>query len=145
RVVHVVVAVLTTVVILGSAAPTGAQGITLNGAGATFPFPLYSKWSQVYAAEKGVQINYQSIGSGGGIRQFISKTVDFGASDGPMTGEQIQQAGGRVLHIPMVAGAVVPVYNVPGVGPGLNFTPDVLADIFLGRITKWSDPRSVRG
>ncbi len=124
------------------AAPAGAQQpITLNGAGATFPFPLYSKWSQVYAAEKGVQINYQSIGSGGGIRQFIAKTVDFGASDGPMTDEQIAQAGGRVLHIPMVAGAVVPVYNVPGVGQGLNFTPDVLADIFLGKITRWSDPR----
>ncbi|HET6780611.1 MAG TPA: phosphate ABC transporter substrate-binding protein PstS, partial [bacterium] len=86
----------------------------------------------------------QSIGSGGGIRQFIAKTVDFGASDGPMTDEQIAQAGGRVLHIPMVAGAVVPVYNVPGVGQGLNFTPDVLADIFLGRITKWNDPRLSR-
>ncbi len=121
-----------------------AQTITLNGAGATFPFPLYSKWSQVYAAERNVQINYQSIGSGGGIRQFISKTVDFGASDGPMTDEQIAQAGGRVLHIPMVAGAVVPVYNVAGVGPGLNFTPDVLAGIFLGKITKWNDPRLVK-
>jgi len=130
--------------LLAGAAPSGAQGVTLNGAGATFPFPLYSKWSQVYAAEKGVQINYQSIGSGGGIRQFIAKTVDFGASDGPMTDEQIAQAGGRVLHIPMVAGAVVPVYNVPGVGPGLNFTPDVLTDIFLGKITKWNDPRLLR-
>lgn len=121
-----------------------AAPVTLVGAGATFPFPLYSKWSQVYAAERGVQINYQSIGSGGGIRQFIAKTVDFGASDGPMTDEQIQQAGGRVLHIPMVAGAVVPIYNVPGVGPGLNFPPDVLADIFLGRITRWNDLRLVR-
>lgn len=118
-----------------------AQSVNLTGAGATFPFPLYSKWSQVYEAEKSVKVNYQSIGSGGGIRQFISKTVDFGATDGPMTDEQIQQAGGRVLHIPMVSGAVVPVYNVPGVGPGLNFTPDVLADIFLGKITKWDDPR----
>ncbi len=126
------------------APPAGAQTITLNGAGATFPFPLYSKWSQVYAAERGVQINYQSIGSGGGIRQFIARTVDFGATDGPMTDEQIAQAGGRVLHIPMVAGAVVPVYNVPGVGQGLNFTPDVLADIFLGKITRWNDPRIVR-
>src|SRR5574341_2237298 len=121
-----------------------AQTITLNGAGATFPFPLYSKWSQVYAAERGVQINYQSIGSGGGIRQFIEKTVDFGASDGPMTDEQIREAGGRVLHIPMVAGAVVPVYSVQGVGPGLNFTPDVLADIFLGKIAKWNDPRLLK-
>lgn len=132
---------LAVVVFAGGAA---AQTVTLNGAGATFPFPLYSKWSQVYAEEKGVQINYQSIGSGGGIRQFIAKTVDFGASDGPMTDEQIAQAGGRVLHIPMVAGAVVPVYNLPGVGQGLNFTPDVLADIFLGRITKWNDPRLSR-
>jgi phosphate transport system substrate-binding protein len=132
---------LAVVVFAGGAA---AQTVTLNGAGATFPFPLYSKWSQVYAEEKGVQINYQSIGSGGGIRQFIAKTVDFGASDGPMTDEQIAQAGGRVLHIPMVAGAVVPVYNVPGIGQGLNFTPDVLADIFLGRITKWNDPRLSR-
>ncbi len=123
------------------AAPAGAQSITLNGAGATFPFPLYSKWSQVYAAERGVEINYQSIGSGGGIRQFIAKTVDFGASDGPMTDEQIAQAGGRVLHIPMVAGAVVPVYNVPGVGQGLNFTPDILAGVFLGKITRWNDAR----
>ncbi|MGH2427137.1 MAG: phosphate ABC transporter substrate-binding protein PstS [bacterium] len=129
------------VVFAGGAA---AQTVTLNGAGATFPFPLYSKWSQVYAEEKGVHINYQSIGSGGGIRQFIAKTVDFGATDGPMTDEQIAQSGGRVLHIPMVAGAVVPVYNLPGVGQGLNFTPDVLADIFLGRITKWDDPRLSR-
>ncbi len=126
------------------ALPTGAQTVTLNGAGATFPFPLYSKWSQVYAAERGVQINYQSIGSGGGIRQFIAKTVDFGAADGPMTDEEIAQAGGRVLHIPMAAGAVVPVYNIPGVGQGLNFTPDVLADIFLGKITRWNDQRIVR-
>ncbi|HET6781191.1 MAG TPA: phosphate ABC transporter substrate-binding protein PstS, partial [bacterium] len=132
---------LAVVVLAGGAA---AQTVTLNGAGATFPFPLYSKWSQVYAEEKGVQINYQSIGSGGGIRQFIAKTVDFGATDGPMTDEQIVQSGGRVLHIPMVAGAVVPVYNVPGVGQGLNFTPDVLAYIFLVRITKWNDPRLAR-
>jgi phosphate transport system substrate-binding protein len=134
--------ILLAVVLFASGA--AAQTVTLNGAGATFPFPLYSKWSQVYAEEKGVHINYQSIGSGGGIRQFISKTVDFGASDGPMTDEQIAQAGGRVLHIPMVAGAVVPVYNIPGVGQGLNFAPDVLADIFLGRITKWNDPRLSR-
>jgi len=131
-------------VVLGSAFAAAAQTIALTGAGATFPFPLYSKWSQVYEAEKGVQINYQSIGSGGGIRQFIAKTVDFGASDGPMTDEQIAQAGGPVLHVPMVAGAVVPIYNVPGIGPGLNFTPDVLAGIFLGTVTKWNDPRIVQ-
>ncbi|MGQ0568275.1 MAG: phosphate ABC transporter substrate-binding protein PstS [Armatimonadota bacterium] len=134
--------VLAGIAIFGAVGGSQAQQtVTLNGAGATFPFPLYSKWSQVYDAEKGVRINYQSIGSGGGIRQFISKTVDFGATDGPMTDEQIRQAGGRVLHIPMVAGAVVPVYNIPAVGPGLNFTQDVLADIFLGKITKWNDAR----
>ncbi len=131
-----------TMIVAGAA--QAQQSVSLTGAGATFPFPLYSKWSQVYEAEKGVRINYQSIGSGGGIRQFMSKTVDFGASDGPMTDEQIQQAGGRVLHIPMVAGAVVPVYNVQGIGPGLNFTSDVLADIFLGKITRWNDPRLVK-
>lgn len=143
-VMRMVLTAVALVALLGSAAPSGAQVITLNGAGATFPFPLYSKWSQVYAAEKGVQINYQSIGSGGGIRQFMEKTVDFGASDGPMSDEQIAQAGGRVLHVPMVAGAVVPVYNVTGVAQGLNFTPDLLADIFLGKVTKWNDPRLVR-
>jgi len=130
--------------VLGSALAVAAQTIALTGAGATFPFPLYSKWSQVYEAERGVQINYQSIGSGGGIRQFIAKTVDFGASDGPMTDEQIAQAGGSVLHVPMVAGAVVPIYNVPGIGPGLNFTSDVLAGVFLGTVTKWNDPRIVQ-
>ncbi len=133
------------IAILGTAGVTQAQQpVALNGAGATFPFPLYSKWSQVYDAERGVRINYQSIGSGGGIRQFMAKTVDFGASDGPMTDEQIREAGGRVLHIPMVAGAVVPVYSVQGVGPGLNFTQDVLADIFLGKIAKWNDPRLLK-
>src|SRR3989337_838809 len=139
--------VMAALAVLGSGAvavPASGSLVTLNGAGATFPFPLYSKWSQVYAAEKGVQINYQSIGSGGGIRQFIARTVDFGASDGPMTDEQMAQAGGRVLHVPMVAGAVVPVYNVPGVPIGLDFTADVLADIFLGKITKWNDPRLVK-
>lgn len=140
--VRMTIAAIAAAVLFGTPSIVQAQQpITLNGAGATFPFPLYSKWSQVYEAEKGVRINYQSIGSGGGIRQFIAKTVDFGATDAPMTDDQVRQAGGRVLHIPMVAGAVVPVYNVPGVGTGLNFTPDVLADIFLGKITKWNDPR----
>ena len=141
---RVLMVALTVAAIGAVALPAVAQVLTLNGAGATFPFPLYSKWSQVYAGEKGVQINYQSIGSGGGIRQFIARTVDFGASDGPMTDEQMAQAGGRVLHVPMVAGAVVPVYNVPGVPIGLDFTADVLADIFLGKITKWNDPRLVK-
>ena len=116
------------------------SAVTLVGAGASFPFPLYSKWAQVYEP-RGVRVNYQSIGSGGGIRQFIARTVDFGASDSPMTGAQVAQAGGAVLHVPMTAGAVVLAYNLTGVGPGLNFTPDVLAGIFLGEITRWDDPQ----
>lgn len=129
----------------GADAPPARPGgpLTLNGAGATFPFPLYSKWSQVYAAERGVQVNYQSVGSGAGIRQVIARTVDFGASDGPMTDEQMARAGGTVLHVPAVAGAVVPVYNLPGVDAELNFTGEILAAMFLGRITHWNDPQLV--
>lgn len=124
--------------------PRSGPPVTLVGAGASFPFPLYSKWAQVYEQQTRVRINYQSIGSGGGIRQFIEKTVDFGATDGPMTDRQIVDAGGRVLHIPTVAGAVVPAYNISGVGPGLNVTPEALAGIFLGEITMWNDPRLAR-
>jgi phosphate transport system substrate-binding protein len=113
----------------------------LNGAGATFPYPIYSKWfSEYHNQRKDIQINYQSIGSGGGIRQLQSGTVDFGASDGPMTDEQLAKTPFKVFHIPTVLGAAVPTYNVPGVSE-VKFTPDVLADIFLGKITKWSDPR----
>jgi len=126
-------------------APVAAQApITLNGAGATFPFPLYSKWSQVYEQQKGVRINYQSVGSGAGIRQLLARTVDFGATDGPIPDDQLRAAAGRPVHIPMVAGSVVPIYNVPGVGAGLRLAPDVLADIYLGKITKWNDPRLVK-
>jgi phosphate transport system substrate-binding protein len=116
---------------------------TLNGAGATFPYPIYSKWfSEYHNAHSDVQVNYQSIGSGGGIRQVIAGTVDFGASDGPMTDEQLSQyKNGTLLHIPTVLGAVVPAYNVPGVSGDLKFSPDVLADIFLGKITTWNDER----
>ncbi|HTC64579.1 MAG TPA: phosphate ABC transporter substrate-binding protein PstS [Candidatus Saccharimonadales bacterium] len=119
-----------------------AQGqVLLNAAGATFPFPMYSKWFDLYKqAHPNVQINYQSIGSGGGIRQLIDKTVDFGASDGPMTDEQLKQATVPILHFPTVMGADVPSYNVPGVSAELNFTPEALAGIFLGKITKWNDP-----
>lgn len=114
----------------------------LNGAGATFPYPIYSKWFSEYAASHpGVHINYQSIGSGGGIRQVTAGTVDFGASDGPMTDQQLAESKIPVMHIPTVLGAVVPVYNIPGVTGNLNFAPDVIADIYLGKITKWSDPR----
>jgi phosphate transport system substrate-binding protein len=116
-----------------------AQG--LNGAGATFPYPLYSKWFNEYQkSHPGIQINYQSIGSGGGIRQLTAGTVDFGASDGPMTDQQLTDAGRKVYHLPTVLGSVVPAYNVPGVKTDLKFNGKVLADIFLGKITSWNDP-----
>ena len=114
---------------------------TLNGAGATFPYPIYSKWFNEYnKLHPDVQINYQSIGSGGGIRQVINGTVDFGASDGPMTDDQIKEAKFKLFHIPTVLGADVPAYNIPGVSGEIKFTPDVLANIFLGKISNWNDP-----
>lgn len=118
--------------------------VDLTGAGATFPYPLYSKWFSDYAAKTGVRINYQSIGSGGGIRQLSEETVDFGATDGPMSDDELKRAkGGPILHIPTVLGADAITYNLPGVASGLKLTPEVLADIFLGKITKWNDPRIV--
>jgi phosphate transport system substrate-binding protein len=128
-------------------APSGSgaaskPGTALTGAGATFPNPIYSKWFDAYAKETGIRINYQSIGSGGGIRQFTEGTVDFGATDGPMTDEQIAAAKGDVLHVPTVLGAVVATYNLPGLGKqALRFDGSTLADIFLGRLTRWNDPR----
>jgi phosphate transport system substrate-binding protein len=118
-----------------------ASAQKLNGAGATFPYPIYSKWFSEYSASHGIQINYQPVGSGGGIRQVIAGTVDFGASDGPMADEQIAASKVKIQHIPTVLGAVVPVYNLPGVGAALKFSPDVLADIYLGKITNWNDAR----
>jgi phosphate transport system substrate-binding protein len=121
------------------------EGQTLiNGAGATFPAPLYTKWFSDYRSVDGnVQINYQAIGSGGGIRQITEGTVDFGASDGPMTDQQLKdyraKQGSGILHFPTVLGAAVPIYNLSGVNQTLNFTPEVLANIFLGTITKWND------
>jgi phosphate transport system substrate-binding protein len=113
---------------------------TLVGAGATFPYPMYSKWfSEYHKAHSDIQINYQSIGSGGGIRQVLEGTVDFGASDGPMTDEQLAQAKTKILHIPTVLGAVVPAYNIPGVTGEVKFTPEALAGIFMGKITSWND------
>ena len=118
----------------------GAQKIT--GAGATFPNPIYSKWFSEYSASHpGVQINYQSVGSGAGIHQVSTLIVDFGATDGPMTDQQLAESKVKLFHIPTVLGAVVPVYNVPGVSKELNFAPDVIADIYLGKITKWNDGR----
>lgn len=124
---------------LALALPAFAQS-TLNGAGATFPYPIYSKWfSEYHKAHSDVQVNYQSIGSGGGIRQVLAGTVDFGASDGPMTDEQLGQAKVKILHVPTVLGAVVPAYNIPGVSGEVKFTPEALAGIFLGKITTWND------
>jgi phosphate transport system substrate-binding protein len=127
----------------GSDRPSGepAQVIQINGAGATFPFPIYSKWFDEYhKLHPNVQINYQSVGSGAGIRQLVNQTVFFGATDGPMTDEQLSGAPGKVLHLPTVLGAVVPVYRIENVNAQLKFTGQVLADIFLGKITRWNDP-----
>jgi phosphate transport system substrate-binding protein len=112
----------------------------LNGAGATFPYPIYSKWfSQYHDQHPDIEINYQSIGSGGGIRQVTAGTVDFGASDGPMTDEQLAAAKFKIIHLPTVLGSVVPAYNIPGFKGELKFTPDVIAGIYLGKITTWND------
>jgi phosphate transport system substrate-binding protein len=123
-------------------APRVAAQAALNGAGATFPYPLYSKWFDAYAKKTGVKINYQSIGSGGGIRQFTQGTVDFGATDGPMTDEQIAAVKGNVLHIPTVLGAVVLTYNLPSLGATrLKLDATTIAAIFLGKISRWNDGR----
>ncbi len=137
--------VLSILLLLGLAVAVSAQPpdstVLLNAAGATFPYPIYSKWFNVYHNEHpNLQINYQSIGSGGGIRQLLAGTVDFGASDGPMTDEQLAQAKIKVLHFPTVLGADVPSYNLPGLSAELNFTQKALAGIYLGKITKWNDP-----
>jgi phosphate transport system substrate-binding protein len=121
-------------------AATASAQTKLNGAGATFPYPMYSKWfSEYHNAHPDVEINYQSIGSGGGIRQVTAGTVDFGASDGPMTDAQLADAKTKIYHIPTVLGSVVPAYNVPGVKTDLKFSGNTLAGIFLGRITSWND------
>lgn len=115
--------------------------MTINGAGATFPYPIYSKWFDEYAkVDPSVRFNYQSIGSGGGQKQILAQTVDFGASDGPMSDENLKQAKGKLLHIPTVAGADVVAYNLPG-NPALKFDPNAIAGIFLGEIKKWNDPK----
>ncbi len=125
-----------------SSTASSGGGADLTGAGATFPYPIYSKWFSDYANATGIKINYQSIGSGGGVRQISEQTVDFGASDGPMSDEELAKAkGGPILHIPTVLGADVITYNVPGVTAVLKLTPSVIADIFMGRIKKWNDTR----
>jgi phosphate transport system substrate-binding protein len=127
------------------AAAQGGGQVLLNGAGATFPYPMYSKWFDVYNKQHpNIQINYQSIGSGGGIRQVLAGTVDFGATDGPMNPDQLKEfqekRGTQILHFPTVMGADVPTYNISGVAGELKFTPEALAGIYLGKITKWNDP-----
>jgi len=139
------IAILLTVVLAVGMLVWAENPILITGAGATFPNPMYSKWFDEYHKKfPNVQVNYQSIGSGGGIKQVTEGTVDFGASDGPMNDEQLKafqdKRGYPVLHFPTVLGADVPAYNIPGVSAELNFTPEVLAGIFLGKITKWNDP-----
>jgi phosphate transport system substrate-binding protein len=136
--------VFAVLLVLATVAVAEGGQVLLNAAGATFPYPIYSKWfDQYHQAHSNVQINYQSIGSGGGIRQLLDKTVDFGASDGPMSDEQLKTASVPILHFPTVLGAAIPSYNVPGVQGDLNFTPEALSGIFLGKITKWNDPAIV--
>ncbi|HET9954976.1 MAG TPA: phosphate ABC transporter substrate-binding protein PstS [Polyangiaceae bacterium] len=125
-----------------AAKPAAAKGITLNGAGATFPFPLYSKWMSEYnKANPDVRINYQSIGSGGGIRQVVAGTVDFGATDAPMKEEESKGAPGKLVHIPATLGSVVVAYNLEGVSGHLNLTSEALSGIFLGTVKKWNDKK----
>jgi len=127
--------------LLAAATALADNSVLINAAGATFPYPIYSKWFDVYHTKNpNIQINYASVGSGAGISQLLNGTVDFGASDGPMTDEQLAQAKIKILHFPTVLGADVPTYNIPGVDAELNFTQKALAGIYLGTITKWNDP-----
>ena len=137
------IALLGIVFWIGGAPPAGAaDSLTVTGAGATFPYPLYSKWFYEYSnAHPGVNFNYQSIGSGGGIRQITAGTVDFGASDAPMKDEEMARLPGPIFHIPTAIGAVTVVYNLEGVESGLKLTQDALANIYLGKITRWNDPQ----
>jgi len=132
---------MTVALLLMAVSLSWAAGGSLSGAGATFPYPLYSKWFDVYRREHNVAISYQAIGSGGGIRQLRAGTVDFGASDAPLSDKELKEMPGKVLHLPMVAGAVAVVYNIPGVQSGLRLTGDVIADIFLGNVKRWNDKR----
>jgi phosphate transport system substrate-binding protein len=129
----------------GTTRSSAASRVTvdLTGAGATFPYPLYARWFNEYAQRTGVRINYQSIGSGAGIRQVVARTVDFGATDVPMSDDDVANAGGRVLHIPTAVGAVALTYNLPGLTRPLNLSGEVIAEIFLGHITRWNDARIV--
>jgi phosphate transport system substrate-binding protein len=119
-----------------------ADSVTITGAGATFPYPLYSKWFYEYSnSHPGQKFNYQSIGSGGGVKQITAGTVDFGATDAPMTDEELAKLPGPIFHIPTAIGAVTVVYNLAGISSGLKLTSDVLVDIYFGKIGRWNDPR----
>src|SRR6266516_5848990 len=132
--------ILAIALLTGVSATASAQ-MMINGAGATFPYPIYSKWFDEYAkVDPSVRFNYQSIGSGGGQKQILAQTVDFGASDGPMSDENLGKAPGKIFHIPTVAGAVVMTYNLPG-NPALKFDADTIAGIYLGQIKKWNDAK----
>jgi phosphate transport system substrate-binding protein len=139
----ILAAALVAVVMQGGLGASTAQSVTLTGAGATFPGPLYSKWTQAYAAERGVRLVYHQVGSGDGIRLLVDRAVDFGATDAFPTRDQLARATGPLIFLPIVAGAVVPLYAVQDVSHGLAFTGPVLADIFLGKITQWDDKRLV--
>jgi len=137
------VSLVTMAAMVAGVSPVVAQHLT--GAGGTFPNPIYQRWFTEYSHEHpGVQINYQSVGSGAGIRQISQMIVDFGATDGPMNDKQLSESKQKLIHIPTVLGAVVPAYNLPGVNTELKFSGDVIADIYLGKITKWNDPRISR-
>src|SRR5262249_41742449 len=132
---------ITGALVIALGAAVAAQNLQIQGAGATFPEPIYQKWFAEYnKLHSNIQINYNGVGSGAGIRQMTAQTVFFGASDGPMTPQQMLDAPGKIFHFPTVLGAVVPIYNIPNVSAELKFTGQVLADIFLGKITKWNDP-----
>src|SRR5437016_4996338 len=132
---------LATVLLAGVTTTASAQ-MMINGAGATFPYPIYSKWFDEYAkVDPSVRFNYQSIGSGGGQKQILAQTVDFGASDGPMSDDNLSKAPGKLLHIPTVAGAVAMTYNLPG-NPSLKLDGETIVDIFRGKIAKWNDTRN---
>ena len=134
--------ILVAIVALSAMGKAAVAATLVNGAGATFPYPLYSKWFSEYAKiDPSVKFNYQSIGSGGGIKQITAQTVDFGATDKFLTDAELKAAPGKLLHIPTVLGAVVVTYNLPGVATGLKLSSEVVADIFLGKVTKWNDPR----
>ena len=136
--------VIAVIACLAIASVAWADSVLINGAGATFPYPIYSKWFDEYAKiNPSMTFNYQSIGSGGGIKQITAKTVDFGATDGPMSQDQLNEAPGRIYHIPTVMGADAVVYNLKGINSGLKLTGDIIADIFLGKITNWNDTRIV--